>query len=256
MKNSPLIFLKLSWKLQPKKTSQNIAHYKYPKISKTIGEFQMNVDECSFSNSEIIVMLGQNDTGKTTLIKLLAGIIKPDQVGAQIPKLSFSYKPQQLSPKYGGTLLGIDQMLDKNVQILSGGELQRVAIALALAKHSDIYLIDEPSAYLDSEQRANLCMRENLTLKYFLLRSLQEMVRFLDTCLDYPKTSYSCDFLSLQGHIHAIKLPSLRFIFVKDEQMAIFKNCKLKMIKIQKWQLQTMQMQQIKQGRHSQKYAC
>jgi len=39
------------------------------------------------------------------------------------------------------------------VQNLSGGELQRVAIVLALAKPCDIYLIDEPSAYLDSEQR-------------------------------------------------------------------------------------------------------
>lgn len=39
------------------------------------------------------------------------------------------------------------------VQNLSGGELQRVAITLALGTPADIYLIDEPSAYLDSEQR-------------------------------------------------------------------------------------------------------
>ncbi len=39
------------------------------------------------------------------------------------------------------------------VKNLSGGELQRVAITLALGKPADIYLIDEPSAYLDSEQR-------------------------------------------------------------------------------------------------------
>jgi len=39
------------------------------------------------------------------------------------------------------------------VKNLSGGELQRVAIILALGKAADIYLIDEPSAYLDSEQR-------------------------------------------------------------------------------------------------------
>jgi ABC-type Mn2+/Zn2+ transport system ATPase subunit len=36
---------------------------------------------------------------------------------------------------------------------LSGGELQRVAIVLCLGKPADVYLIDEPSAYLDSEQR-------------------------------------------------------------------------------------------------------
>lgn len=43
--------------------------------------------------------------------------------------------------------------MDNEVQTLSGGELQRVAIVLALAKPCDIFLIDEPSAYLDSEQR-------------------------------------------------------------------------------------------------------
>ena len=49
--------------------------------------------------------------------------------------------------------LNINALLDNEVQNLSGGELQRVAIVLALAKPCDIYLIDEPSAYLDSEQR-------------------------------------------------------------------------------------------------------
>lgn len=49
--------------------------------------------------------------------------------------------------------LNIEELLDNEVQTLSGGELQRVAIVLCLAKPCDIYLIDEPSAYLDSEQR-------------------------------------------------------------------------------------------------------
>lgn len=47
----------------------------------------------------------------------------------------------------------IDPIIDQNVQNLSGGELQRVALVLCLGKPADIYLIDEPSAYLDSEQR-------------------------------------------------------------------------------------------------------
>lgn len=54
------------------------AHYQYPAMSKTMGDFQINVSQGSFSNSEIVVMLGQNGTGKTTLIKMLAGILKPD----------------------------------------------------------------------------------------------------------------------------------------------------------------------------------
>lgn len=48
--------------------------------------------------------------------------------------------------------LSISDIIDNEVQNLSGGELQRVAIALSLGKPADIYLIDEPSAYLDSEQ--------------------------------------------------------------------------------------------------------
>ena len=49
--------------------------------------------------------------------------------------------------------LSMEELMDLEVQNLSGGELQRVAITLALGKPADVYLIDEPSAYLDSEQR-------------------------------------------------------------------------------------------------------
>jgi Fe-S cluster assembly ATPase SufC len=49
--------------------------------------------------------------------------------------------------------LTIEPLMDFEVQNLSGGELQRVALALCLGQPADIYLIDEPSAYLDSEQR-------------------------------------------------------------------------------------------------------
>lgn len=49
--------------------------------------------------------------------------------------------------------LKIDDIMDQEVQNLSGGELQRVALTLCLGKPADVYLIDEPSAYLDSEQR-------------------------------------------------------------------------------------------------------
>lgn len=63
--------------------------------------------------------------------------------------------------------LKLDNILDNDVQTLSGGELQRVAIILALAKGADTYLIDEPSAYLDCEQRV-ICAR---VLKRFILNN-------------------------------------------------------------------------------------
>jgi ATP-binding cassette subfamily E protein 1 len=150
--------------------------FHYPKMTKTQGDFQLNVEGGEFTDSEIIVMMGENGTGKTTFCRLLAGAITPDN-GKKIPNLNISMKPQKIAPKFTGTVrqlffkkirssflhpqfqtdvckpLRIDDIIDQEVQHLSGGELQRVAIVLSLGIPADIYLIDEPSAYLDSEQR-------------------------------------------------------------------------------------------------------
>ncbi|KAI8073370.1 P-loop containing nucleoside triphosphate hydrolase protein [Gongronella butleri] len=151
-------------------------NYSYPSMSKTMGDFKLDVEAGEFTDSEIVVLLGQNGTGKTTFIRMLAGLMKADG-DEQVPQLNVSYKPQKISPKFKGTVrmlflskikaaflnpqfntdvmkpLNIDNIIDQEVMHLSGGELQRVAIVLALGKPADIYLIDEPSAYLDSEQR-------------------------------------------------------------------------------------------------------
>ena len=62
--------------------------------------------------------------------------------------------------------LKIEVLMDQEVQNLSGGELQRVAMTLCLGKPADVYLIDEPSAYLDSEQRLAAAKVFELSLKY------------------------------------------------------------------------------------------
>jgi len=151
--------------------------YKYPTMSKTLGTFKISVNAGQFSDSEILVLLGENGTGKTTFIRMMAGKLTPDEGSGEVPSLNISYKPQKISPKSQGTTrqllhekirdayihpqfvadvmrpLRIDDIIDQEVQNLSGGELQRVAMALCLGKPADVYLIDEPSAYLDSEQR-------------------------------------------------------------------------------------------------------
>jgi ATP-binding cassette subfamily E protein 1 len=150
--------------------------YKYPTMKKVLGDFKLTVHGGEFTDAEIIVMLGQNGTGKTTFIRLLAGLMKADG-DEQVPELNVSYKPQKIAPKFQGTVrmlfikkikaafmnpqfqtdvvkpLNIESIIDQEVTHLSGGELQRVAIVLCLGQPADIYLIDEPSAYLDSEQR-------------------------------------------------------------------------------------------------------
>ena len=117
-------------------------------------------------------------TGKTTFIRLLAAVkdFAPDD-GTELPALAVSYKPQKIAPSFDGSVrdllqkkirdaylhsqfqsdvfkpMQIEELLDQEVKNLSGGELQRVALVLCLGKPADVYLIDEPSAYLDSEQR-------------------------------------------------------------------------------------------------------
>lgn len=155
---------------------KRFCRYQYPAMQKTLGDFTLHVDAGEFTDSEILVMLGENGTGKTTFIRMLAGLLKADSED-QVPVLNVSYKPQKIAPKFTGTVsmlfhkkirdafihpqfstdvikpLEVDRLLDQEVVNLSGGELQRVAITLCLGQPADIYLVDEPSAYLDSEQR-------------------------------------------------------------------------------------------------------
>lgn len=153
--------------------------YEYPAMQKTFtgrSSFGLEIEPGEFTDSEIIVMLGENGTGKTTFIRMLAGAEKADS-DDQVPELNVSYKPQKLVGKTEQTVrelfnekiremfhhpqfqtdvvkpLKIEDIIDQPVCNLSGGELQRVAITMCLGKPADIYLIDEPSAYLDSEQR-------------------------------------------------------------------------------------------------------
>lgn len=67
--------------------------WSYPRMEKTLGPFHLVVEEGIFGASETVVMLGQNGTGKTTMIKMLAGLMKCDDASIQIPALNVSYKP-------------------------------------------------------------------------------------------------------------------------------------------------------------------
>lgn len=156
----------------------------YPALVKTMGDFKLHVEGGRIEAGQIVVLLGQNGMGKTLFIKMLAGLLTPDADDeGRAPELStprISHKPQMLTSRFdcsvrellerqiGGVLyhpcfardvlepLYVGPLLDSPVKQLSGGETQRVAIAGTLGRPADLYLIDEPSAYLDSEQRIDV----------------------------------------------------------------------------------------------------
>jgi ATP-binding cassette subfamily E protein 1 len=164
--------------LEGDEEEKRFLNYKYPSMKKTQGSFTLSIEPGEFNDSEIVVLLGENGTGKTTFIRMLAGMLEPDEIdGEKLDEFAVSLKPQKISPKFPGTVrellhkrirdsymhpqfqadvmkpLNIESLFDNSVQTLSGGELQRVAIAMCLGQPANVYLIDEPSAYLDSEQR-------------------------------------------------------------------------------------------------------
>ncbi|MDR1992220.1 MAG: ribosome biogenesis/translation initiation ATPase RLI [Nitrososphaerota archaeon] len=152
---------------------------KWAGMAKTFEDFVLSIESGEIRAGEIIGILGPNGIGKTTFVKLLAGLEETDDK-RQLSKLTVSYKPQYIAPDYEGTVqellinvakenftsswykteiatpLRLQALMDRNVMELSGGELQKVAIAACLSRKTDLFLLDEPSAYLDVEERLNV----------------------------------------------------------------------------------------------------
>ncbi|WP_321422311.1 ribosome biogenesis/translation initiation ATPase RLI [uncultured Methanobacterium sp.] len=147
----------------------------YSALEKSYDAFKLGVDEGQVQHDEIITAFGPNGIGKTTFAKMLAGVEKPDNGKIQ-KKVKISYKPQYLVSDYSGTVQEflyttapnygtnifkteimkpflLEELLEKKMDELSGGELQRLSVAISLSQDADIYLFDEPTAFLDVEQR-------------------------------------------------------------------------------------------------------
>ena len=147
----------------------------YSDLSKEYDGFELSAEEGEIYHDEIVTAFGSNGIGKTTFAKILAGVSDPT-TGEVDGEVAIAYKPQYLvsnfdgtvqdflymnAPSYGSKIFQseimnpfkLDDMLEKEVKNLSGGELQRLAIAATLSKDAEIYLFDEPTAFLDVEQR-------------------------------------------------------------------------------------------------------
>jgi ATP-binding cassette subfamily E protein 1 len=152
---------------------------KWDSMTKTFKGFKLTIEPGEIKIGEIVGILGANGIGKTTFVKILAGLEETDEK-QKLGELTVSYKPQYIAPDYTGTVqellmsvakenftsswykteiaqpLRLQVLMDRNVMELSGGELQKVAIAACLSRKPDLYLLDEPSAYLDVEERLNM----------------------------------------------------------------------------------------------------
>lgn len=142
----------------------------WKKVQKKLGSFDLKTEEGVLYKNEVVGILGENGIGKTSFIKILAGLI-PVDAGEITTEIKVAYKSQYLETesemlvaeflqeaiqKYNHQLigsLGIDSLLTRKLHQLSGGELQRVAIVRCLSQDAQLFLLDEPSAYLDVEQR-------------------------------------------------------------------------------------------------------
>jgi ATP-binding cassette, sub-family E, member 1 len=148
----------------------------YTALTKKLGQFSLTVDRGEIYEGEVVGIVGANALGKTTFMRMLAGMEKIDQGGLDTT-VRISYKPQYLNQDIDGDVrsliysantgpfegttveehvlspLGIKKLYDKSVKGLSGGELQKVAISLSLIRQADVYALDEPSAFLDIEDR-------------------------------------------------------------------------------------------------------
>ena len=148
----------------------------YPRLEKGYPSFSVVVEPGRIRSGEVVGIMGANALGKTTMMKMIAGAEGMD-AGTVGKKIRISYKPQYLQGDVAGDVAGLlgrasggevegslaeEQIIEplkvtklygRSVKSLSGGELQKVAVAACLLREADLYALDEPSAFLDVEDR-------------------------------------------------------------------------------------------------------
>jgi|Deesub1362A_J573_1020465.scaffolds.fasta_scaffold00012_66 ATP-binding cassette subfamily E protein 1 len=184
-REKPIVFTTVALSHKP----EDYPALKYTGLRKKFGKFQVYIEEGEIRQGEVVGILGPNAIGKTTFFRMLVGEIPIDDGEILIKPEKLAYKPQYLSTDYDGTVqdfliekagskalsefsvdallkpLNIYNLLERRVKNLSGGELQKVFVAATLLMDADLYLLDEPSAFIDVEDRIEVALAINRFIK-------------------------------------------------------------------------------------------
>lgn len=157
----------------PEQISSSEILFEFEELEKSYPNFKLKTSSGNIHKGEIMCIMGANGLGKTTFLRLIAGLEKSDR--GNIETKAISFKEQYLKQIEGKVIdalikvnaplengwyktiilnkLGLSTLLNHEISNLSGGELQKLHIALTLTKEADIYAFDEPSAFIDVEDR-------------------------------------------------------------------------------------------------------
>ena len=175
------------------------------------GDFVLDVD-VEVPDSGITGVFGESGSGKTTLLRCIAGLEGGDGLPAHKRNIGYVFQDPGLFPhlsvrgniEFGAQraatrrvestsvvdMLGLDDLLDRKPNTLSGGEAQRVSIAAALMRSPDLVLMDEPLASLDRRRKDEL-------LPYFDRLHDELSVPVIYVSHDIEEVSRLCDHLVL-----------------------------------------------------------
>ncbi|UCG95516.1 MAG: ribosome biogenesis/translation initiation ATPase RLI [archaeon] len=195
--------------ISPTKEKENPVLVRFSEIKKKLEKFILVTEPGRIYAEDVLGIFGANALGKTTFARIMSGELEPDS-GLINPRVRISYKPQYIHTNHEGTVgevlrknsnfskyknyllgpLSLERLMDSRVKTLSGGEAQRLVIALCLLQDAEMYLLDEPSAYLDVEQRLAAA------------KVIQNIVKLREaTCMVIDHDLLFLDFISRRGMV-------------------------------------------------------
>ncbi len=215
-------------------------------INKGFGNFELSGIDLKIDTGDFFVILGPSGAGKTLILEIIAGLIKPDRgmvTGIDTGKIGLIYQDFWLFPHlnvfnniaYGLKIrkwekkemsktvtevalkLDITHLLNRKIDHLSGGEKQRVAIARAMAISPEVYLFDEPTSSLDRNLRLK-------TRKIFMDLHRDTDSTFIHVTHDFEEALSLADRLAilLKGRIVQCGKPDEVFNHPKNKEVADF----------------------------------